>query len=126
MHQKQVIAMNKQYVKSLKVALEHLDNLSKKKNRDRLDYSLLLASMITLMMSSCQGWSKYCNVVKLNELFKTTEDIKKVVEKMLELVTKWVQIDIEVTTNEIKKMESKKTSSKKKRKSSKTKTTYVA
>lgn len=128
MQTKKSIMMNKQYVGSLKKALEQINKLMAEKDKDRLDYALILLSIITLMSNSCQGWGKWCNVVKLNEIFETKEDFAKVADKMLKLMEKWIQIDIDTTGKQIKTMETKTTKKphKKSRKSKSKKTSYVA
>jgi len=102
---RKVIAMNKSYVKSLEHALKTLKGLRDKKNKDRLDYTFILVSMISIMKSSIQGWIKWCNIERMHEIFDTKEEIEKLVNEMNEIVTKWIRMDIDVTNNCIRRME---------------------
>lgn len=128
MEKQKSIMMNKQYVSSLKKALAQIKKLLNEKDKDRMDYALILLSIITLMNNSCQGWAKWCNVVKLNEIFKTKEDFAKITGKMLKLMEEWVKMDIDTTGKQIITMETKipKKPRKKSTKSKHKKSTYVA
>lgn len=121
-----IVAMNKEYVKNFKNALKKLQTMMERKDKDRMDYAVLLVSIISLMNSSCQGWAKWCTVVKLNEIFKNKEDLKKIIEKMLQLTKDWIQIDIDITEKQINDIKTKEKKSDKKSIKSKKSTTYVA
>ena len=128
MQTKKSIMINKQYVNSLKKALKELKKLLDEENKDRMDYALILISIITLMNNSCQGWARWCNIVKLNEIFKSKEEFAEVTNKMLKLMEQWIKFDIAVTGKQVKTMESEitKKPSKKSKKSKRKKSTYVA
>jgi len=102
---RKVIAMNKSYVEGLKRALKTLEELRDKKDKDRLDYTFVLVSLISIMKSSVTGWIKWCNIERMHDIFETKEEIKNLIEKMDEIVVQWVKMDIDITNNCIKKME---------------------
>lgn len=134
MQKRKIIMMNKAYIKSLETALETLKKIKSKKDKDRLDYTFILVSMISIMKSSIEGWIKWCSIQKMHEIFDTKEELEKFVNTMEKIVVKWVQMDIDITNSCINKMEQdsikdavKSKKRKKKKKSLETKTTmYVA
>ena len=136
MRKREAAISNKRYVAAIKRALKILEELTNKKNKDRMDYSYFIASMINLMRGSLNGWNKWCNIEKMHDNFETNEDMEKLSNEMYKIVFNWLNMDIKITNECIKKLEqetikdavkSSKKKTKKKRTKSKDKTTmYVA
>ena len=122
---KRIILANSDYVASLKKSLKDLKKLMEKKNRDRLDNTLILFSMVSLMKGSIEGWIKWCNVQKIHEEFDNNEKLEVLINEMSELVFKWIETDIRTTEEEIKRLE-KELKNKIYPKKSKSKKSYVA
>lgn len=127
MQKQQMINANKGYVKSLEKALKTMKELMDKKDKDRLDYAFILVSMVFIMKSSVEGWSKWCNITKLQDIFDNKEEMEKTITEMLKIVTKWIQMDIDVTKKTMKNIEAgMETKPSKKPRKTRKKTHYVA
>jgi len=132
--QRKIIHINNNYIKNLEKGLKTLKKLMEKKDRDRLDNAFILVSMITIMKASIDGWIKWCNVQKMQDIFEDEKLLKEFVDTIMELVVKWITADIDITRKNIKDIEKdmiakamKITKTKKPRKhKNHKKTTYVA
>jgi len=105
MKKREAIISNKRYVAAIKRALKVLEKLMKKKNKDRMDYSYIMASMINLMRGSLNGWNKWCNIEKMHDNFETKEEMEVLINKMEKVTIDWLNMDIEITNTCIEKME---------------------
>lgn len=132
---REAIKTNKRYIEAIRRALKILEKLMDEKNKDRLDYSYIIGSMVNLMRGSLNGWNKWCNIEKMHDNFGNKEEMEKLVNEMSIIVINWLNMDIKVTNGYIEKMEQEtikdavKSSKKKKKsskKSSKKATMYVA
>jgi len=107
-----MVLVNKIYIKRLEDAVNKIEKVMKKENKDRLDYAYIINETVKLITASAQGWGRWCNLRTMQEVM-TDEDLKKVAPKMFALMKEWIQIDIDITKTKTfedeKKLKDKKT-----------------
>lgn len=99
---KNMIEINKAFIKKLKVAINHIEKTVSKENKDRLDYAYIIAESIKVLGSSIKGWEKWANLQTMHQTVPE-EDLIEFAPRIFELTKQWTQIDIEVTENLIRR-----------------------
>jgi len=121
----QTIQANRQYLNNLKKALEFIDELEKKPEKDRLRYANIVLHLIGIMVGSIKGWQSWLNLNSMDSLLSLKE-LEEIVPKMEKLVKEWIEIDISITEAKTKDVEVQHEKTKAKRKASKPAKPYVS
>jgi len=91
-----MVLVNKIYIKRLEYAINKIEKIVKKENKDRLDYSYIIDETVKLLAASTEGWRKWCNLRTMHDVM-TDKDLEEVAPKMFALMKKWIEIDIQIT-----------------------------
>lgn len=100
----QTIAVNKAYMAQIKSILDFIEKLDKKPDKDRLRCANIISQLIGVLIGSIKGWQNWLNFNSMDNLL-TLEEMLEITPKMMEVVKKWIEIDLMLTEAKTKDVE---------------------
>lgn len=97
---KNMVTVNKIYIKRLEYIKKKIEKILSKEKKDRLDNAYIIEQTVHLLASSIEGWKRWCTIRTMFEVM-TEKELEEVAQKMFPLAKKWIQIDIDITKQKI-------------------------
>jgi hypothetical protein len=121
----QTIKMNKAYMLNLRRALDFVEELDKKPDKDRLRNANIISQLIGILIVSIKGWQSWLNFNSMDSLLNS-EEMNEIAMRMKKLVNEWIEIDLLVTEMKTGNIEKEYEEKKTKQKTSKLSRAYVS